>query len=220
MSESNKEKTLDLEDKLASLHPRFLEIIKQVYPLAVLGSLCIAISAFAHQSYPEAQAYALTSAALFLMAFVSSFLFEMFKAKSFALTSYISTALAVLLLFVAIFEFGVNVPMIARTPMIVLGFVFIIFFSSTYYSAFKAIRKVKSRLARASAWTGIFCGASFISMLVYVEMYFMFSGEQIKNDLFWNVWIALICLSFAFLLVFTFLVLRERKELSSAVMQI
>jgi hypothetical protein len=166
MSESKKDDTIDLEEKLARLHPRFLEIIKEVYPLAVLGSLCVAISAFAHQSYPEAQAYALTSASLFLGALVFSFLFEIFKVRYFALMSYISTTLAVLLLFIAIFEFGANVPMITRTPLVVLGLVAMVFFSSVYYSVGKAIRKVKSRLAHAIAWTGILCGVSYISMLL------------------------------------------------------
>lgn len=218
MSESKKEDTIDLEDKLARLHPRFLEIIKEVYPLAVLGSLCIAISAFAHQSYPEAQAYALTSASLFLGAFVLSFLFEIVRFRGFALMSYISTALAVLLLFVAIYEFGINVPMITRTPMIVLGFFAIIFFViPTYYSLFKAIRKVKSRWAHATGWTAILCGIPFISAVLLGTMYFMFSGEQFKIDLLWNVVTLLLIFSCVFLAIFTFLLRRERKMSSSTV---
>jgi len=217
MSEPSKEDNLDLEDKLARLHPRFLEIIKEVYPLAVLGSLCIAISAFAHQSYPEAQAYALTSASLFLMAFVLSFLFEIFKTRYFAFTSYISTALAVLLLFVAIFEFGINVPMITRTPMIVLGLVSIIFCSSTYYSLFKAIPKVKSRWAHVIGWTAILCGIPLIGTIVVALMYFMFSGEAFKSDLLWNVSIAFLLLSLAFLIIFILLGRREKKVSSVAV---
>jgi len=134
MSEAKEE---DLEHKLASFHPKFLRIIRRVYPLAVLGSLCVAISAFAHQSYPEAQAYALASASLFLTAFVLSFLYEIFKFTLAALMSYISTALAVFLLFLAIFEFSVSVPMISRTFPSIMSFLGLIFFSSLYYSMFK-----------------------------------------------------------------------------------
>lgn len=218
MSEPSKEDNLDLEDKLARLHPRYLEIIREVYPLAVLGSLCIAISAFAHQSYPEAQAYALTSASLFLGAFVFSFLFEISKFRGFALTSYVSTALAVFLLFVAIFEFGVNVPMITRTPLIVLGLVGIVFFLlPTYYSLFKAIRRVKSKWAHVSGWTAILCCIPFISTIVFAEMYFMFSGEQFKIDLLWNVSIVFLILSLVFLVTFLFLARSEKKMSSTAV---
>ena len=217
MSETSKDH-LDLEDKLARLHPRFLEILKQVYPLAVLGSLCIAISAFAHQSYPEAQAYALTSASLFLMAFVLSFLFEISRYRGFALTSYVSTALAVLLLFVAIYEFGVNVPMITRTPLIVLGLVGIIAFSSGFYSSFKTVRKLQSRWARATGWTAILCGIPFIGIGVFVEVsYLMFGGDQFYNVLLWDVFFVLLFLSFAFLFIFLLLRRKEMKLSSVAV---
>lgn len=217
MSESKKEDKFELEKKLARLHPRFLEILKEVYPLAVLGSLCIAISAFAHQSYPEAQAYALASASLFLGAFVLSFLFEISKFLGFALMSYVSTALAVLLLFVAIYEFGVNVPMITRIPIIVLGFVGIIGFSSGYYSAFKTVRKVKSRWAHVTGWTAILCGVSFVGIGAFVEISYLMFGEQSKNDLLINVFLALVLSSFAFLFIFLFLRRKEMKMPSVAV---
>jgi hypothetical protein len=216
MSESKNEDTIDLGERLERLHPRFLEILKEVYPLAVLGSLCIATSAFAHQSYPEAQAYALTSASLFLGAFVFSFLFEISKLRGLALVSYVSTALAVLLLFVAIYEFGVNVPMISRTPMIVLGLIGIIAFSSAYYSAFKTVRKAKFRWAHVTGWAAISSGIAFIGIGVFDEIsILMFGGEQLKNDLLWSVAFALLFVSIAFLVIFSSL-RRKEMRMSSA----
>jgi hypothetical protein len=144
------------------------------------------------------------------MAFVLSFLFEVSKYRGFALTSYVSTALAVLLLFVAIYEFGVNVPMITRTPMIVLGLVGIIGFSSGFYSAFKTARKLQSRWARATGWTAILCGIPLIGIGVFAEVsYLMLGGEQFNNDLLLNVFLYLFSSHLHFYSSFFFYV--ERK---------
>jgi hypothetical protein len=90
--------------KLVDYHPEFLETIKEVYPLAVLGSLCIAISAFTAESYPEAQTYALTAASLFLFAFASSFGVKILSNELLAFTSYASTALGIIMLFAVVFQ--------------------------------------------------------------------------------------------------------------------
>jgi hypothetical protein len=218
----SKVKEEDFEHKLASFHPKFLRIIRRVYPLAVLGSLCVAISAFAHQSYPEAQAYALASASLFLTAFVLSFSYEIFKFTLAALMSYISTALAVFLLFLAIFEFSVSVPMISRTFPSIMGFLAVIFFTSLYYSMFKVIRRVKSKLSRASAWISISCGVLTLSLMVINQISFLLSGEYVAFaiDLFPKLIVSFLAVSLAFSVVAIYLIRKEvKKEKSSAKQQ-
>jgi hypothetical protein len=220
MSESKKQDTLDLEEKLASLHPRFLEILRQVYPLAVLGSLCIAISAFAHQSYPDAQAFALASASLFLTAFVLSFLFEIFKKiPILALMSYTSTALAVFLLFIAILEFGVTTPMIFRTFSTALGLVGIIFVFSMYYPMVKVVAKTESKLARVIAWLSISCGILFGGVAILGLLYGFFSGENIyiKIDFFRSLVLSSLIASFVFAFIFIFFARKELKRKKSEV---
>jgi hypothetical protein len=56
-------------DKVNELHPKFIKAIKETSPLAVLGSLCIAVSAFTSQNFSEALPFAITAATLFLVAF-------------------------------------------------------------------------------------------------------------------------------------------------------
>lgn len=209
MSESKEE---DLEKKLVSLHPKFLATIREVYPLAVLGSLCVAISTFAHQFYPEAQAYALASASLFLTAFVLSFVFELFrKIETLALMSYISTALAVFLLFIAILEFSVNVPMITRTFSSVLGFLGIIFISSMYYSMSKVVTRTKSKLAHVVAWLGILLGILSNGLAILGLLYALLAGEYIyvRIDFFATLFLSLLCTSIVFAGIFLFLARRE-----------
>jgi len=83
MSEETK-KPKTIEQRIKEYHPKFLEAIKDVYPLAVLGSLCIAISAFTSQNYTNAQGYAISAASMFLIAFVASLLFKAIKMDYFA----------------------------------------------------------------------------------------------------------------------------------------
>jgi len=184
-----------------------------------LGSLCIAISAFAHQSYPEAQAFALASASLFLTAFVLSFLFEILrKIQILALMSYTSTALAVFLLFIAIFEFSVNVPMIARTLSGALGLVGIIFVSSLYYSMGKVVRLIKSKLAHVIAWIGISLGILFDVLAILDLLYFLLSDKYIsaKIDFFPALVVSLLFASLALAIIFFLFARRElKKELKS-----
>jgi len=180
LSESKGE---DLEKKLVSLHPKFLAIIKEVYPLAVLGSLCVAISAFAHQSYPEAQAFALASASLFLAAFAFSFLFEV-STKAFpyfALMSYISTALAVLLLFATIFQFGVNVPMIGRAFTSIASIFTFVFISWFCYVMYKAVRREEANLFYTFGWIGVILGISALVIAAIDLPFYLFSGESIAR---------------------------------------
>jgi hypothetical protein len=111
--EAKKEKSF--EKRLVELHKEFLETIKDVYPLAVLGSLCIAIAAFTAQNYPDAQIYAITAASLFLTAFAISLLFKIVAHYYLALISYISTAFATMFLFLVVAAFAGAFPIVGKS---------------------------------------------------------------------------------------------------------
>lgn len=69
---NEKKKSKPIQQQLIEYHPKFLDAIREVYPLAVLGSLCIAISAFTNQNYVTVQVYSITAASMFLLAFIFS----------------------------------------------------------------------------------------------------------------------------------------------------
>ena len=106
MAKERKERNeRDFEELVQASQSKFLKIVKDTYYLAVLGSLCIAISAFTLQNYPQAQAYAISGASLFLLAFVCSFVAKIIASPFLIIPSYLSTALGVLMLFLVIVDF-------------------------------------------------------------------------------------------------------------------
>jgi hypothetical protein len=60
--EGSERKERNFEELVQASQSKFLKIVKETYYLAVLGSLCIAISAFTQQNYPQVQAYAIAGA--------------------------------------------------------------------------------------------------------------------------------------------------------------
>ena len=114
MSEKT-EKPKTIEQRMKDYHPKFLEAIKDTYPLAVLGSLCIAISAFSSQNYTNVQVYAISAASMFLIAFTVSFAFKVIEIDYFAFISYISTGLAIVFLFAVIVTFAQDIPEVSRS---------------------------------------------------------------------------------------------------------
>ena len=116
-----KQKSLEdrFKDKAAELHPAFLEAIREVYPLAVLGSLCIAIAAFTTQGeLINAQTYAIIASSLFLVSFVCSLTVKTLQFDFAAVISYICVFLGIVSLFLVIFEFSRNIPMVGKTFVI------------------------------------------------------------------------------------------------------
>jgi hypothetical protein len=102
-------------DKIVEYHPKFLEAIREVYPLAVLGSLCIAISAFTMNNYPDVQAYALSAASMFLIAFLSSLLYKLVKIDACVIIAYVSIGFATMFLFAVIVLFSRSVSLISTS---------------------------------------------------------------------------------------------------------
>jgi hypothetical protein len=210
VSESKQKDTVDdFEKKLMKFHPKFLETIREVYPLAVLGSLCIAIAAFTHESFPQAQVYAITAASLFLIAFTCAFAFKIVPTSLFAFFSYASTAFATLMLFLVVYEFSKAFPIIGSTLITIQSLFVLFIMSSMYFFLQKRVRETRNRLIRFSGWTSIVSGIVFICLFV-IGVASDFSGVSIiptSADIFGNVVLAfllasMITLVFAFLLIF------------------
>lgn len=114
MKEEGKRKDRDFEEVIKASQPKFLEIVKETYYLAVLGSLCIAVSAFTQQNYPQAQAYAITGASLFLIAFFCSFIAKIIPSAFLIIPSYLSTGAGVLMLFLVTMEFSSAITLVSK----------------------------------------------------------------------------------------------------------
>lgn len=95
---------------MLSFHPEFLEAIREVYPLAVLSSLSIAISAFSQDKFISAQGYAIGAGISFLLAFVFSLVCRLAPSikwlRSYAIPSYVSTGFGILFLLLVAWEFA------------------------------------------------------------------------------------------------------------------
>jgi hypothetical protein len=165
----NEEKTHDslkesLEKKIADSYPIFLKALKKASPLAVLSSTCIAVAAFTHTTYPSATAYAITGASFFLVAFVFSLITEIRSFSPFAIYSYISIALGILMMFAFIMEFGRNIPMVGKIPIAILSIAGLYSYSIDMISIGNRERKSDSK---AISWCGHISVVSGLICLVF-----------------------------------------------------
>jgi hypothetical protein len=126
-----------------------------VYPLAVLGSLCIAIAAFTSQTYPDTQQYAITAASLFLIAFTLSLIVKIIQGSFVAVLSYISTALAIAFLFIVIATFTQSIPMVSKSVSSLSTFLTIFMFSLLGYFFYSYRKKTDSKRIRLSCVIGL-----------------------------------------------------------------
>lgn len=166
MAEDKKADTF--EQKLVKAHPKFLEYIKEVYPLAVLGSLCMAISAFTKDTYPQAQAYAITAATLFLIAFASSFLQKVSSGEGPAFTSFASTALAIIFLLLVVVEFAKAILLVNRA---ILGIPLLLMLVGINYALFGVLRLV----SKARSMLTIVCGTASAGLVLLCSVFLILS---------------------------------------------
>ena len=107
---NRKKKNSTILDKVESFHPEFLEAIREVYPLAVLSSLSIAISAFSQDKFISAQGYAIAAGISFLLAFVFSLVCRLAPSirwlRGYAIPSYVSAGFGILFLLLVAWEFA------------------------------------------------------------------------------------------------------------------
>lgn len=213
--EKNEAKKDDsLEKRIIELHPEFLNKVREVYPLGVLGSLSIAVAAFTAETYPEAQVYAITAASLFLVAFASSFLFMVISIDLLAFISYISTAMATLFLFLVVVEFGKTVPMVSRSVYVIPSMFMISLFSYLFLRLGKVLKKTKSRVILLFGVLSISTGAFFIvTSLIATVIYFFDVGLlSFFPPLFAYAAIVSVFVSLISAIILTLLIHEERKK--------
>ena len=164
MSEKPK-KTFD--QKVIEYHPKFLEAIRETYPLAVLGSLCIAIAAFTTKTYPDIQTYALSAASLLLIAFAFSFIMKFLPSVYFALGSYVAAGLGALFIFLAIGSFTQAIPVIGTSITLVTD-IPIIFMNSSFLFLITNLRKTgnSNKIRLLTSYVTIPLGVIVITLFV------------------------------------------------------
>lgn len=135
----------DLEEVIITSQPKFLKAVKETYYLAVLGSLCIAVSAFTQQTYPQAQAYAITGASLFLIAFVCSFIAKIFPTAFLIIPSYIGTGAGILMLFLITVEFGNAITMVSKAFTVIIIGVVLTIIATVPYNMYHYRKKSKGK---------------------------------------------------------------------------
>lgn len=209
-------KEQSVEDKLVATHPKFLETIREVYPLAVLGSLCIAISAFTQQDFPQAQVYAITGASLFLIAFVFSFATKIFPTQIFVVISYVSTALAVLMLFLVTLEFSKTISMVNKAMSSVIVMVVVVFFATYCYVLGRAASKTRNRFARLSFLVSIVSTMVFIAMTLFLVATAILEVKILPEQYFVYLWFPSLFISLIFFLIGLFLLYKGRKRAKSS----
>jgi len=218
----NEKKPKTIEQRMREYHPKFLEAIKDSYPLAVLASLCIAVAAFTSANYSIAQGYAISAASMFLIAFTVSFLFKIINLDYFAFISYISTALGIVFLFAVIITFAQAIPEVSRSlsvlPTTYLAFLYITICYTFYRFRIQA-KQNTSYLSRI----GYFCDTTGIVLTAIMTCLYGF--EAIINFTafspllfmvnFLNTW-GLLVVSFFVLIDFVAGILISRKIRTTA----
>jgi len=167
MSGTQEEKKKSFEEKLVELHPRFLETVREVYPLAVLSSLCIAVTAFTQQTYPQIQPYSITAAGLFLVAFIASFACKIIQMDMLAFISYSSTALAVFMLVLVVSGFATATPVFSKTMILIPAGFMIVILLSGLLTLGRIMTKSKLKATRLSCLAS---SSSLVALIITVAI--------------------------------------------------
>jgi hypothetical protein len=206
-----------IDKRVVELHPKFLEAIRDTYPLAVLGSLCIAIAAFSAQTYPNVQVYAITSASLFLIAFVVSFAFKVMPNYFLAVLSYASTGMAILLLFFVVGGFMKTNPLLSNSVRLVENVPSMFAFLLVILFFYEIRKRTKSKTVSWCCLAAIpFGTAYFVYYLVLDASYFLaFNLPPLSGTIF----LALITIVLIFMIIVIVIEFRLRKKKNETIPQ-
>jgi hypothetical protein len=213
MSETKEEKKKSFEEKLVELHPKFLEIVRDVYPLAVLSSLCIAVTAFTQQTYPQIQPFSITAAGLFLVAFIASFACKIVQMEMLAFISYCSTALAVFMLVLVVSGFATTTPVFSKTMILIPAGFMIVILLSGLLTLGRVTIKSKLKATRLSCLAS-FSSLAFLIIVVVVLTVTTFVGSSAFNQLFTSALLVSMLFFTVSLFFVVFFVAKERKTVS------
>ena len=208
MNETKEKKSF--EEKLVALHPKFLETVKEVYPLAVLSSLCIAVTAFTQQTYPQIQPYSITAAGLFLVAFMASFAFKIVQTEMLAFISYCSTALAVFMLVLVVSGFATATPIFSKTMILIPAGFMIAILLSGLVTLGRIMMKSKLKITRLLSFASL-SSFAFLTIILVALTVTTFVGVGTSDQWFTPLLIPSIFLTIFFLMMTVFFVAKERK---------
>lgn len=177
-------------------HPQFLKTIKKVYPLGVLSSLSMTIAAFitsfAKDSMILAQTYAIAASLMFLSAFTTSLVLELFSLWErnlslglFAIFSYMFTASGIVFLFLVPSEFLRSVPTVATVVAPVAVIIMVAVVLSPLPVVVNMAKISKSKIVFVLSYlTIIFCLLSVLTvMLITISAYGIIPLSPIWSNL-------------------------------------
>lgn len=155
--------TKDFEDRLAELHPKFLDAIRDAQPLVYLASFMLLIAIFSTGEFIGARAYAIGSAFVFLIAFICSLYHKIVPTPMVAVWSYTATGVAVFFLIFVVVEFSKAIPLAGSAIYFSFATALIITISPVLYYTGKLLREdlkkeVKQKLILVLGDTFLFMG--------------------------------------------------------------
>jgi hypothetical protein len=189
-SKAGKRKEEGIEDRLTKLHPKFINLIKDVQPIAFLASLCLIIATFSQSEFGNAQVYAIAAAFAFLCAFLSSILVKLMQEFAFAIMSYFFTGAGAVLLFLVTLEYAKINPVLSSVISLsfYLVFVMALFLVPTfYYTAKLAHNRLKKAVSARLALTYFPPYIGSFLMLVSSAFAIYFQVVGIKTPEFINI---------------------------------
>lgn len=125
----DKESHNRFENKIISIHPEFLNILRDLHPLAFLSSFSLLIATFITKDELEiVQEYAILASLCFLIAFIASFMAKIIKTIIFSSLSIATTVLGIIFLFLIIIEFIKSISMANRIlpPLFLIIYILIL----------------------------------------------------------------------------------------------
>lgn len=158
MSQNKRNIISSFEEKVKEIHPKFMEALRELYPLIVLSSFSIVIANFSQTNFVGAQSYAVGAAAVFLFAFICSFGFKLSPNWLLALLTYICVGFGVALYVLIIIEF-------AKTVTVSLTFLLIRNTSESILVALIALVSFRGSIRIFREWNKIKSGAKISSSL-------------------------------------------------------
>jgi hypothetical protein len=143
---TEEENTNPIEKRLLDFFPKLIDIIKDILPLAILGSLCVAIASFTKSSYPDSSDWAISAATMYLTAFAFSFLYKLTKNYLYAFLTYISIFFGTIFIIMIIFIFSSSITIVNTSYYIIFNSIYILFLSVFLYNIKERSAKRKDKL--------------------------------------------------------------------------
>lgn len=213
MEEESRRKDRDFEEVIKASQPKFLKIVKETYYLAVLGSLCITVSAFTQQNYPQVQPYAITGASLFLIAFFCSFIAKIIPSAYIIIASYLSTGAGVIMLLLVTIEFSSAFPLVSKAIIaLYIGMVLTIFTAIPYnFFGYRRKSKGKTKIIVTISIVFLTIAIPFMAITLIIPFFLVMTSFESIFIVTAIIFIASFFIGAAFLLASLTLLYKERK---------